>query len=401
MKTTPRILVAHPGLQHAYQLAWALQEAGWLLRFISGVPVEDANLAEARGWARLGPGLQRVPVPAARRSHPVAFPLGRRVLDRIPNLRLRSAWSHRLDNTFDAWLAPQVEELRPTHVVAYENSALHSFQRARQFGARCVLDAAAIHPQAAHRWLEGTGREDPTWVLERKLQEIDLADTIITCSPMAAETYLDAGVPVARVHCVALGTDLSDQKGIPTEKPGPCSFVFVGNLRTVKGGDLLLAVFERLATHGYNARLTIIGGVAEPLLRDRVHRLPNAKLVPFIPKPALFDELRKHHVLVLPSRFDAFGMVIPEAMSVGLPVVVSTRVGAKCILEDHPEAGWVCEPDPEDIFRTLVALMDASEQVLRASHAAIHAANTYTWEAYRRRVVQVFQSLIQGGVQDE
>jgi glycosyltransferase involved in cell wall biosynthesis len=325
----------------------------------------------------------------------VAFPLGRRFLDRIPNLRLRSAWSHRLDNIFDAWLAPQVEELRPTHVVAYENSALHTFHRAREFGAHCVLDAAAVHPQAAHRWLEGTGREDPPWIRERKLQEIDLADTIITCSPLAAQTYLDAGVSGARVRCVALGTDLCNQGWTLTEQVGLCSFVFVGNLRTVKGGDLLLDAFERMASTGYNTQLTIIGGVSEPILRDRLHRLANARMVPFVPKPALFDELRKHHVLVLPSRFDAFGMVIPEAMSVGLPVVVSTRVGAKCILEAHPGAGWVCEPDTDDLLRTLLELVHAPEQVSRASKAAVQAAQAYTWEEYRRRVTCIFQSMIQ------
>ena len=79
-----RVLITHPGMQHSHQLAWALEEAGLLAGFWSGVPVADSGCASLDTWARLSPSIRRIPVPAAKRSHLVAFPVARRILAAQP-----------------------------------------------------------------------------------------------------------------------------------------------------------------------------------------------------------------------------------------------------------------------------------------------------------------------------
>ncbi len=50
------------------------------------------------------------------------------------------------------------------------------------------------------------------------------------------------------------------------------------------------------------------------------------------------------HVLVLPSVFEGFGLVIPEAMATGMPVIASTHsIGPEMIREGID--GYVLEPD--------------------------------------------------------
>jgi len=388
-----RVLVAHPGMQHAHQLAWALEEAGHLAGFWSGVPVVDARSPEEGLWGRFRGGLRAVPVPASKRRHAVAFPLLRRLSGMLLPAAAGNAFSHRLDHAHDRWVAGRVRGLRPDLVVCYENSALRAFRAARAAGALCVLDAASVHYQAGRALGGGVAGLNPAWIDAQKQQEIELADAILTCSEFAAETYRAAGVPAAKLFPVPPGTDLPDVPPQARPAGGPCRFVFVGSLMRRKGVDLLLDIFEELAREGATASLTLIGGAAEADLARRARGMGNVESRPFMPQAELFQALAGHDCLLLPSRFDSFGMVVPEAMAAGVPALVSDRVGAKCVIEQHPGAGWIVPCEEPALKAQIRQLAARPELSAAASAAARAAARDYSWEAYRRRVARILQDI--------
>ena len=53
------------------------------------------------------------------------------------------------------------------------------------------------------------------------------------------------------------------------------------------------------------------------------------------------------HVLILPSSFEPWGLVVNEAMAAGLPVVCSTAVGSAHDLIIKPNTGWVFKDNDE------------------------------------------------------
>lgn len=388
-----RIVVTHPGMQHAYQLAWALEEAGHLAAFWSGVPVVDSRHLKDGLWGLVGHRLRAVPIAADKRRHAVIFPLLRKLLGTRLFRRVANDWNHRIDRAYDAWMAQRVRNLKPDLVVCYENSALHTFRAAQAVGAVCVLDAASIHYQAGRAWLADTVKANPAWVDVQKQQEIDLADAILTCSESAAETYRAAGVPAEKLFPVPLGTILPDFPLTDKGTDGPCRFVFVGSLRRLKGVDLLLDVFTELAHEGIPVELALLGDVAERDLADRVGKMRNVTHRPFMPQSRLFAEVARHDCLLLPSRFDSFGMVVPEAMAVGVPAIVSDRVGAKCIIEQHPEAGRIVPFDKDAIKAQILRVVASRESLGSAGRAAQQAAQDYSWESYRLRVVQTLEAI--------
>ncbi|HEY2256429.1 MAG TPA: glycosyl transferase, partial [Variovorax sp.] len=187
----PSVLVTNPGLQHSHQLALALHERSLLQSFWAGVPVR-ANGEQSPWWlpARYRQRVRNVNIPRALRRHPMRFQLALRASNSIRLGQWDSDVMHRVFHWFDAWAARQILQSRPKVVVAYENAAYHSFQAAKQVGARCVLDAAAFHHQAA---AELIGYPDSPYTAEinrRKDEEVRLADLILTCSPLAAESYV-------------------------------------------------------------------------------------------------------------------------------------------------------------------------------------------------------------------
>jgi glycosyltransferase involved in cell wall biosynthesis len=388
-----RVLIAHPGMQHAHQLAWALEEAGHLEAFWSGVPVANSHDPRSGAWGLVANRLRAVPIAAGKRKHDVIFPLMRKLLGTPAFKRVANDWCHRLDRLYDTCVAQKIRALRPDMVVCYENSALHTFSAARAIGAVCVLDAASIHYQAGRAWLADTVKGSPAWVDVQKQQEIDLADAILTCSDFAAETYRAAGVPAEKIFPVPLGTELPDIPLPAKASGGWCRFVFVGSLRRLKGVDVLLDVFEEFEREEVPAELALIGGVAEWDLVERARRMSNVKHCPFIPQSVLFEEIARHDCLVLPSRYDSFGMVVPEAMSVGIPAIVSDRVGAKCIIEQHPGAGWIVPCEKNAIKAQILRLVTSRESLAVAGHAARRAAQDYSWESYRFRVAHTLDAI--------
>lgn len=124
------------------------------------------------------------------------------------------------------------------------------------------------------------------------------------------------------------------------------SFVYVGTLSHQKGIDILLDAFKRFLEENKDWSLNIYGN---GILREYVENfIYSNKLESFIFYHGnvlhIEDELIKYSVFVLPSRFEGFGLVQVEAMSCGLPVIVSDIPIGKELVESRG-IGWLfkCE----------------------------------------------------------
>lgn len=389
-----RVLVAHPGLQHAHRLAEALNERGALRLIWSGVPF--AHPAERRQpWERLLPAMAVAKVPRHLRRHSLLFPTARRLAGRMPiGAGTSAAVIHALCRAFDRWVALHIPRFAPDIVVCYENSALCTFRAARRLGAICILDAASIHHVRASQLRGEAEPHDGRRVELQKDEEIGLAHALITCSDLAADSYRDAGVPDDKIFTCALGTEL------PLSGPrsraageGGVRFAFVGSLIRRKGADILLDAFERVRASHPTSTLTCIGGTPDVGLARRAGRTEGVTIVPFLGQDVLFERLAQLDCLVLPSRFDAFGMVVPEAMAVGLPVIVSDRVGAKMICERRPDAGWIVELSVSSLAEQMQHLAREPWRIDNASRVARVEASNWTWSAYRRRVLETIDTI--------
>lgn len=388
-----KALVTHPGLQHSHQMAQALYERDMLKQYWSGVPVRAPG--EAPPWwlpAGYHAKVREVAIPRALRRHPVFFPgvlkLG---LNRYVG-RSGSAYAHRIFHLFDQWVAARVEAVRPDIVVAYENSALRTFQAARRIGARCVLEAPAVHHRAAEAMMPVEDRTYLAQINAQKDAEIALADIIITCSEFAARTYIDAGVPPAKLKPILLGATLPDDVRRHRLAGGP-RFVFAGAVRVGKGIDLLLDAFARLRERMPEAELVLAGALVEPELGGRIAAMPGVLQLGALPQPALFQVFADADCFVLPSRFDSFGMVVAEALACGTPVLLSDRVGAKEIIEEFPQAGWVVPLCADALYQRMLALATDRAQLERARAPARVAGQKYTWARYRLSAAETVAAL--------
>jgi glycosyltransferase involved in cell wall biosynthesis len=225
----------------------------------------------------------------------------------------------------------------------------------------------------------------------RKDEEISLADLILTCSPLAAEGYLAAGVPHAKVRPMLLGATLPEGVGGWLTHAQPLHFVFAGALSQRKAIDIILSAFKRLHDESVPYRLSFVGGQGEPGWVEKIEETPAATYYPGVAQVELYKILAKADCLLLPSRFDSFGMVVAEAFACGTPAIVSTQTGSKAMIELFPSAGWIVNCDEFSLYQCVKDRIYNREELFSARKHALAASKHFSWKAYRARVGQLIQ----------
>jgi glycosyltransferase involved in cell wall biosynthesis len=399
----PRVLVTHPGRQHSHQAALALHQAGMLAGYWAGVPAVAAQMERAPALLR-SRLVRYAPVPLGEdkvRWMPWA-PALRRLGDALLP-QWGAAWTDfAACRLFDRWAAVALPEARAGAVLACEISARETFREARRLGLKTLLDAPSIHHAAQDR-LHGT--TDPPALHRRivrlKEEEIALADHILTVSEMARETYLDAGVPAAKVHAVTLGADtaLFTPRPAPqadeTPEPATFTFLFAGASIRRKGFDLLLAAFAAVAAQEVHARLRIVGPRGDAAGCLDKYSSAAIEVLPATDQAGLAAELRRADCLVLPSRNDSYAMVVAEALAAGVPALVSEMVGAKDLITEG-ETGWIVPVDDVPALAERMLWCARHPGAVRALRGACRrAAEAATWPAYHRRLAELLQGLLE------
>jgi UDP-glucose:(heptosyl)LPS alpha-1,3-glucosyltransferase len=94
---------------------------------------------------------------------------------------------------------------------------------------------------------------------------------------------------------------------------------------------------------------------------------------------------------VLPTPYDAFGMVITEAMACGLPVITTPLAGAAELLTDGVHGWLVASPnDVEPLARAMRTLASDAAARERMGRAAAELMRTHTWDSVAERTLAVY-----------
>jgi len=386
------VLVTHPGRQHSHRAAWALEGAGLLGCYWSGVPASRGQFQRLPAFFRARLRYPPIDLPDERCRWFPATPALRRVAERAlpPGM---SAWADFYAcRRFDRQVARRLRRSGARAVLACEISARDTFRAASSMGLHTILDAPSLHHRAQDR-LHGTTDSARLHraILAVKDEEIRLANQVVTVSNLARETYLEAGLAPEKVHAVALGADLNLFTPPVRRADPPVRFVFAGATIRRKGFDVLIEACDRLAETGAPFSLRLAGPVTDDTWRTRAWVASAGS----VPQQELAREFQAAHCLVLPSRNDSYGMVVAEALATGIPVIVSDMVGSKDLV--IPErTGWVVPHDDAAALAERLLWCARNPAVLAAmAPACRNAALTATWDAYAERFVALCRDILE------
>jgi glycosyltransferase involved in cell wall biosynthesis len=147
---------------------------------------------------------------------------------------------------------------------------------------------------------------------------------IFAISPLAITQYNSMGIKADRIfpfgYFVPSTVTPPAKNWLPFTHSSSCKIVFVGNLITRKGLDLLIDAAKKLYASGGSFHIDVYGhGDPDAFAFDNAY----IKYVGKIPFGQAQSIIVKYDLLVLPSRYDGWGVVVNEALLAGVPVVCS------------------------------------------------------------------------------
>ena len=127
-------------------------------------------------------------------------------------------------------------------------------------------------------------------------------------------------------------------------------FLFVGSLIRRKGVDLVARAFVRVAREFPHVSLRIAGaGGLENTIAQTLHPVrERVEFVGFKHWNELPELYATADVLCVPSRYDGWGLVVPEGLAARLPVIATDRMGAALEFVRTGVNGWLLRAGNED-----------------------------------------------------
>ena len=221
------------------------------------------------------------------------------------------------------------------------------------------------------------------------------ADAVITPSAYTGRLVGERfGVDPARIYVCPPGAPRWRVLGGGPNTPDGGYVLFVGTLEPRKNVGLLLDAYAALARSSRHVpRLVLAGGatpdaaawlarIGEPPLKTHVEHIG---YVPHDERERLYAGAR---ALVLPSLDEGFGLPVLEAMSAGVPVIVSNRGS---LPEVAGSGGTILPADDPGAWAAAIDRL-AADRGWAASRgaAALERARTFTWSGTAARLRQAY-----------
>ena len=245
-----------------------------------------------------------------------------------------------------------------------------------------------------------------------RLQDVGFGATAYRVArALVVETEFEARLvrefaPADRIRIVPPGIDLAGWTTAGNDPPAPAELprdylLFVGRVAPNKGLPTLLGAVARLDPSARPAIVLMGQDWGERArLESQARSLGIASDVRFlghVVDPGVYRAVvRGARALVLPSEYEAFGLVLLEAMAARTPIVASAVGGVQEVVEQGRLGRLVPYGDVEALSTALRSVGDDPQETRRRVNAAAERVRDYDWRVTTERLRAVYRELVRG-----
>ncbi|NDP28533.1 MAG: glycosyltransferase family 4 protein [Flavobacterium sp.] len=306
----------------------------------------------------------------------------------------------------DKWVANNLLKAKKNGLsgtYAYEDGALATFIKAKKLGLYCIYDLPIGYWKSARLLMQKEFDINPDWSstltgfsdspakLNRKDQELSLADVIFVASSFTKKTLDEYSGNLPEIKIIPYGfPEVLQKKEYQPLANRKLKVLFVGLLSQRKGISYLFEAVEGMQNQ---VELTIVGQKAVANCSVLNLALDKHKWIPSLSHDQVLACMREHDVFVFPSLFEGFGLVITEAMSQGLAVITTDRTAGPDIIKNG-EDGWIVPAGSSNAIKEIITkILEKPEILEQFGMAAQKKAQTRPWSVYGQEMADAISLL--------
>jgi glycosyltransferase involved in cell wall biosynthesis len=414
-----KVVVFHPtGNKNVRAVVAGLNQAGMLAEFDTTLVVNEKS-----GLLKYIPGTLKQEL--LRRSYSflgsnqiISYPL--REFSRMLFTKLKWKWFTRPESgwssidavyrSLDSEVAKRLSKLKKAGVdavYAYEDGALESFTTAKKLGMKCIYELPIAYWQTGRDLMQQEALRKPQWEitlgggtrdslskLDRKTKELELADVVIVSSSFVKDSLPD-WAKNKRVIMSPFGSPASSQNNgsiLETNQGAVTKLrvLFAGSMGQRKGLSDLFDAVKLLKRD--DLELVVMGSLLAPMEFYR-SELANFTFEPGRSNDQVLALMRSCDVFCLPSIVEGRALVMQEAMSQGLPIIITPNTGGSDLVIEEQTGFLVPIRSPEQIAKKLEWFLDNKDKIPEMGKMAKKHAAGYTWDSYANTIVNEIKNI--------
>jgi len=290
-------------------------------------------------------------------------------------------------------------------IVGWSGFSKKCFIEAKKFDCIKILERGSSHIEFQKKLLVeeysrlGITPNIPSEkMINKELEEYNLADFICVPSEFVKESFVKYGIKEDKIIKIPYGVDLQEFSLTKSEKKkdGKFRIISTGSISIRKGSHYLLEAFDNLKLP--NSELIFIGDISNDF-KQIIKKYLNIKNIKFIKKQNQ-ERLKFFYniadLFVLCSIEEGLAMVQAQAMACGLPVICTTNTGGSEFIDDGIN-GYVIPIRNINILMHKIKILynDTDKLQEMSKNAYIKANSELSWKKYGDRMFDIYQKLLQ------
>ena len=261
-----------------------------------------------------------------------------------------------------------------------------------------ISDSTFALSRNYHIALSGLTNEAVQAGMYLELEAISKAAMVSYPSEWAARSAVhDFGAEREKVKVIPFGANIDEApQKIPKTGEGKLNLLLVGVSWEHKGGNTAVETLRLLKRKFPDVTLTVCGCTP-----PRTTRIDGLKIVPFLnkeipeEKEKLEELYRNASFLILPTRFEAYGIVFCEASAYGVPSIAPETGGTAGAIKDEVNGILVSkDAKAEEYAEAITNIWEDKKRYRELSESSRKLfEDKLNWDAWARTIIKEYQSL--------
>lgn len=410
-----KIIVAHPGKQHSFQLAEALKKDNILFKYATTVYAKKWSLTNI--FTKLFLRGDNFKKASTRKSNALdeddiiqfneLYALITLILSRINILnKFYLHWTGWVASNFYKKVMIYAKKNKVDAVIVYDGYSNKHFEIIENTNIISIMDVSIASRKYLKTIFEAEIKEYGINKIKenhyeywnRKMMDEDIRG-IKTCkyflapSMFVKKSLLYCGIDENKIELVPYGVDVKkfniDKKIIDKNK---LKLIYVGQVSYRKGMHHLLEVVSLLE----DVQLTICGGYeVDSDLYCKYSKYKNIIFEGFVTRDILKSKYQEADVFVLASLGEGLALVGLEALACGLPLICTENSGVNDLINNY-ENGIVIPASNQKALKDAIKWFEENRGYLpKMKQKAREVSIKYSWEIYHKNVAMSIRDILE------